>query len=253
MITPGLCSVTLRSATVDEIAELALDCRLGAIEWGADVHVQPGDDAAVRRARAAGGGLICTYGSYLMAGTPRDAGSDVLVLDTALALGASTVRVWCSFGIEPGSEHTGAIVDDLRTIAALAAERDMRVGVEFHGGTLTATVASTIALLDAVAAPNLGSYWQPPYWLAARPPARDADDVRSLGERLVNLHVYEWTHAPDVQRRVLECGRERWAEVFAAVPSGPHLALLEFVAGESAEQVARDAQTLVRLIGEAGR
>jgi hypothetical protein len=46
MIGAGLCSVTLRSLAVDEVLATAAGARLGAIEWGGDVHVPPGSPAA---------------------------------------------------------------------------------------------------------------------------------------------------------------------------------------------------------------
>jgi len=176
------------------------------------------------------------------------------VLDTAVALGAPNVRVWAPFGIEPGSSRTGEVAEALRAVCARAAERDLTVGLEYHGGTLTATAASARALLDAVAAPNLASYWQPPYWTARRGPGDDAADVKVLAPRLSHLHVYEWVGADD--RRPLDEGRVRWREVLAALrdASGParptpRVAFLEFVAGDDPRALLRDARTLHELLG----
>ena len=49
---PGLCSVTMRQLGVEEVAKLAAESGLRAIEWGGDIHVPPGDPTArTRRAR----------------------------------------------------------------------------------------------------------------------------------------------------------------------------------------------------------
>ena len=177
------------------------------------------------------------------------------VLDTALDLGAPNVRVWAPFGIEPGSPRTGEVVDALGAVAAGAAARDLTVGLEFHGGTLTATRASAVGLLDAVAAPNLSTYWQPPYWLAARAPAEDATEAAGLGARLSHVHVYEWAGPED--RRPLAQGTERWRAVFQALHASPaperpapRVAMLEFVADDDPRALLRDAQTLHDLLGE---
>src|SRR4051794_3859096 len=85
---------------------LAAECGLRAIEWGADVHVKPGDASAIRRARAAADSVGCrcaSYGSYLFADGVPDRYDVLTVLDTAAALGAATVRVWAGFGIEAGT------------------------------------------------------------------------------------------------------------------------------------------------------
>ncbi len=113
---PGLCSVTMRHLGVEEVAKIAAECGLGAIEWGGDVHVPPGDAAAAHRARTASlaAGLDCaSYGSYLLADHDREPDTIARVLDTAVELGAPNVRVWTPFGIEPGASETNAVVDAL--------------------------------------------------------------------------------------------------------------------------------------------
>jgi sugar phosphate isomerase/epimerase len=244
VIRPGLCSVTLRALTVDEVARLAGACGLEAVEWGADVHVPPGDTGALARARAAAraaGVANASYGSYLFA--TGVVGADVWrpVLDTAAALGAPNVRVWAPFG--DGSRPEG-YVEALRACAADADGRDLTLSLEFHGGTATATVAGVQALLDEVGAPNLRTYWQPPYWRGPTTPERDAGEVTALGAHLLHLHVYEW--AGPENRRPLAEGAGRWRAVLDAARrlDGDRVALLEFVPGDEAEALRRDAATL---------
>jgi sugar phosphate isomerase/epimerase len=251
-ITPGLCSVTMRHLTVEEVAKVAAEAGLGAIEWGGDVHVPPGDDAAVRRAVTVtdiAGLESASYGSYLLADGDGAKETALRVLDTAVALGAPNVRVWTPFGVDPGSPRTGEVVDALAMVAALAAERDLRIGLEFHAHTLTATAASTLALLAAVDAPNLSTYWQPPYWLPARAPDDDAAEVASLADHLSHLHVYEWVSAED--RRPLAEGDARWRAVLAALDDRPRVAFLEFVAGDDPRALLADARTLHRWLEDA--
>ncbi len=259
-IVPGLCSVTLRHLGVEEVARLAAAAGLRAVEWGGDVHVPPGDRGAARRACLAtvAAGLECaSYGSYLLADGDASKESVARALDTALDLGAPHVRVWTPFGVEPGSPRTSEVVDALRMICEAAADRELTVGLEFHGGTLTATASSTRGLLDAVGAPILSSYWQPPYWLPDRPVADDASEVLELAPRLSHLHVYEWASSGD--RRPLAEGEDRWRAVFGALRAGaaplrpsPRTAFLEFVAGDDPDSLRRDARTLLDLVGEQG-
>lgn len=251
-ITPGLCSVTMRHLSVEEVAKVAAEAGLRAIEWGGDVHVPPGDDAMARRVVTATrvAGLECaSYGSYLLADGDGAKETVLRVLDTAAALGAPNLRVWTPFGVDPGSSRTGEVVDAVSTTAAFAAERDLRIGLEHHAHTLTATVASTLDLLAAVDAPNVFSYWQPPYWLPARAPAADAADVARLGHHLSHLHVYEWASAED--RRPLAEGDARWHAVLAAVDDRPRVAFLEFVAGDDPRVLLADARTLHRWLEDA--
>ncbi len=248
--------MTLRAESVDAVARVAAECELGGIEWGGDVHVPPGDFTATRQARAASVAadlVVASYGSYLFAASVPNAAEMQLTLDTAVALGAPNVRVWAGFGVATESDQYRAVVDGLATFCSSAASRDLTVGVEFHGGTLTATVAGTLALLDAVGAPNLFTYWQPPYWRASSP-AADAAEIVELRSRLSHLHVYEWASADD--RRPLAAGMERWREVLATAAtltgagSDDRYAFLEFVPGDDVDAVRRDATVLLRWLDQ---
>jgi Sugar phosphate isomerases/epimerases len=243
--------VTVRAAPIDDVVRLVGGCGLAGIEWGGDVHVPPGDIAAATRARAAtaaADAVVASYGSYLFAAGPSGDGEADAVLATAVALGAPNVRVWAGFGVAPGSSAYDGVIDGLGRFCAAAAACSVTVGLEFHGGTPTATVAGTAALLDAVGAPNLFTYWQPPYWRGPTAPGSDAEEVADLGPRLSHLHVYEWASAED--RRPLAQGGERWAAVVRAARavaggwSGDRYAFLEFVPDDDVAALRRDAAVL---------
>ena len=216
----------------------------------------PGDLAAAARARVATGAadaVVASYGSYLFAaGVPTDAEMRS-VLDTAIELGVPNVRVWAGFGVEPGTDRYRELVAGLGRFCVDAASRDVTVGVEFHGGTPTATVAGTEALLEAVGVANLFTYWQPPYWRAPSSPSVDAAEVTELGPRLSHLHVYEWASPED--RRPLVEGNDRWTAVLGSVAasigrwSTDRYAFLEFVAGDDVDRLRQDATTLRRWLG----
>jgi sugar phosphate isomerase/epimerase len=247
--------VTLRDRSIDEVAALAAECGLEAIEWGGDVHVPPGDRAAARRARdvsAAAGIEVASYGSYAFVGGPDDPTDGTMVLDTAVTLGAANVRVWAGFGVAADSDDHRALAHRLHTVATQAADRGLTLALEFHGGTPTATVAGTLALLDAVGAPNLSTYWQPPYWRGPTTPISDAAEIAALGARLSHLHVYEWEG--DGTRRPLAAGADRWTAVFHAARAlaDDRVAFLEFVAGDDPAVLRRDATTLRGLLHQGG-
>ncbi len=258
-LAPGLCSVTMRQLGIEEVARLAAEAGLRAIEWGGDVHVPPGDADAAQRARRASdaAGVTCaSYGSYLLADGDGSPATVARVLDTAVDLGAPNVRVWTPFGVLPGSSRTNEVVDALGAASAAASERDLTLGIEFHGGTLTETASSATALLDAVGATNLSTYWQPPYWLPARPVVDDVTEVVALAPRLAHVHVYEWLGAEE--RRPLREGSQRWRAVLGALRSGAgprtsptsRTAFLEFVAADDPAALLRDARTLLDLLAE---
>ena len=162
MIAPGLCSVTFRSLTADDVIRVACRAGVDGIEWGADVHAPPGRRSRHRGARgpqpSTPGSEIVSYGSYLGIAPPDgtdDAAVDA-VLDTASALGSPMVRIWTEFGVTPASsdaerrrvtERTAALVDRI-------AEHGLLTALEFHPATLTETAASTTELLSALDRPR---------------------------------------------------------------------------------------------------
>jgi sugar phosphate isomerase/epimerase len=252
-LVPGLCSVTLREHPPAEVVDLARSAGLGAVEWGADVHVLPGDLAVAAdvAARCADAGLRCpSYGSYLWAGAADGRGIAALgaVLDSAEALGAEVVRMWCRSGLEPQDatpEQRHQVVRDVAAVADAAAARELAVALEHHPGTLTLTADSTRALLADVDRPNLYSYWQP---RPGSPPSEALDELASLLDDVAHLHVFSW--GAGGERFPLGDGAELWGPALAAASDGPRrwagtrVAYLEFVAGDDPQQLAADAATL---------
>ncbi len=104
---------------------------------------RPRRAARARTASVAAGLVVASYGSYVFAGSVPDRDEMDVTLDTAFALGAPNVRVWAGFGVEQRSQQYRAVVDGLAAFCSLADARELTVGLEFHGGTPTATVAGT--------------------------------------------------------------------------------------------------------------
>ena len=256
-LAPGLCSVSFRQLGIAEVVDVALAAGLTGIEWGADMHVPAGDEraaASAARLTTESGLQVASYGSYLFA---DEHGPEAIgpVLDTAAALGTDLVRIWCPFGVEPGCAEAerGAVIDVLGFLASAAADRGVTLYLEFHGGTLTASATSTLAVLEGVGAANLATAWQPPYWdpgVLDREPASDVADLALLAPWLAHVHVYEWS--PDLTRHPLAEGDGHWPAALAAAAAAPspagreRFALLEFVLGDEPDALVADAETLRR-------
>ncbi|MEC3977553.1 sugar phosphate isomerase/epimerase family protein [Amycolatopsis sp. H20-H5] len=249
MIRPGLCSVTLRRLDVDEVARRAALAGLTVLEWGADVHVRPGDERAADRAldAMARHGLTCgSYGSYFRA-TPAETGQFTRIAAGAVRLGAARVRVWAgkagSAAVAPDERRH--VVTALREAADIAAGHGLDVALEFHGGTLTDTAASTARLLDEVGRANLGTYWQPPQDL---PDEQALAGLSRLLEHVRAVHVFSWW--PGNERQPLTARTALWAQVFALLAplARPVDALLEFVPGNDPETLTTEAQSLRQLL-----
>jgi sugar phosphate isomerase/epimerase len=269
MIKAGMCSVTLAKCSVEEVLEIAVQGGLQGIEWWGNGHVKHGDLESARRVRdltAAAGLEVSSYGSYYRVGVSEGAGlSFQSVLDTAVALGAPTIRVWAGDRdtCNADAAFIKAVVDDTNRIADLAAEQGISITFEFHGGTLTDRNETAIRFAAQVSHPNIFFSWQSPHGYTME---HCLEGLRGLLPRLSTVHVYHWTIGSyeqntvnetvrplkwpeDYFRHPLADGTERWGKYIAAVRTTGrnHFFLLEFVKDDSLEQVVADACTLSTL------
>lgn len=248
MILPGLVSITFRKLSPAEIVVLVRKAGLRGIEWGGDIHAPHGDVGRAREVRELtqeAGLRVAAYGSYYRAGWSETNGLPFKqVLDSAVELGAPTIRVWPG---NKGSADVGeagrwAVIEDLRRIAGLAAQVGVTISTEFHGGTLTDTNDSASQLLVEVDHPNLFTCWQPHVGEAT---AECVSGLRAVLPKVSNIHVFHWWPTA-AERLLLAEGAERWAEFLGELKplSGERFAMLEFVQGDAPEVFLKDAATL---------
>jgi sugar phosphate isomerase/epimerase len=251
-IHSGLVSISFRKLTSEQIIALAAEAGLRGIEWGGDIHCPHGDVAraqAVGEATRRAGLTVAAYGSYYRIGVSEQEGlTFVSVLESAVALGAPRIRVWVGNrgSADCPPQQRLAIIADAQRIATLAAERNIRVVSEWHGGTLTDHAASGVDFLRAVGHPNFTTVWQPSVGL-------DTDaalaELTAALPWVEHLHVFHWQMH---DRRPLAEGADRWRRYLAcaAATGRPLTAALEFVLGDEPQQLVRDAATLNTLLAE---
>ena len=247
----GLCSVTLRDRSAIDVIAVAARAGPGRRSSGAPTATCP---PATRDRPAAIGSPHRRRRAW--PARPTAPTCSRRRLDRATSRPCSTrrsrwarpnVRVWTDW-VGPDPDAAGAARPSrpqLAFIAGLAAERGLTLSLEFHPGTLTETAASTLGLLDAVDAPNLFTYWQPPTGL----PVPDAAWRRGgrSAHRASHLHVFRWRSYED--RQPLEEGADLWPAVLAEPPAderwpGDRVAFLEFVRGDDPDQLVADAAVL---------
>lgn len=234
--------------TLKQIVDITARAGLKAIEWGGDIHVSHGDLKAACEARQMtvdAGLVVASYGSYYRAGEGEPAFETVL--DTAIELGAPSVRVWA--GARGSSEADKAyikkIVEDTRRIGDLAESAGLSISYEFHSGTLTDTNQSALDLLKAVSHNAVKTYWQPA--VGKRFKYRLAG-LKSILPWLNNFHVFHWNNTP-ADRRPLAEGCVEWKRYLECISSTrrDHFALIEFVQDDDPQAFIRDAEVLKRL------
>ncbi|MFD9705060.1 sugar phosphate isomerase/epimerase family protein [Lentzea sp. NPDC059081] len=243
MLIPGVVSVTFRQLTVPQIGDLATGCGLQAVEWGADVHVPPGDFAAARQALDTGL-KVAAYGSYYRAGV-SDRAELAPVLETAAELDAPLVRVWAGRTGSAECADRGAVVEALQHAVEHADAMGTKIALEYHANTLTDTLDSAVQLLDEV--DGVVSYWQP----------RGGQDVFSAVHEVrtlepVTAHVFSWGPGGFQDRLPLADRRDLWKPVLGELARDgvERNALLEFVRDDSPEQFREDAKTLLSYLGQ---
>ncbi|MGJ0385583.1 sugar phosphate isomerase/epimerase family protein [Paenarthrobacter nicotinovorans] len=240
-LTPGICSVTLRSLGIDEVVRISAKAGLAGIEWGTDVHVSDTGSALYAKAATETAGMtVLSLGSYYRCGAFGDFGS---ILDLADAAGAPRVRVWAGEigSAGAGREHWDSVVRDTQRIADLAAKRGVTIAFEYHGNTLTDSPATTLELLKRVDQANVGTYWQPAVGLS------DEQALESLHEVLphvVGVHCFSW--GPAAERFPLRNRSLLWRSVADILRgNGKDLdIMLEFVVDDLPDNVLSDAATL---------
>ena len=245
----GLCSITFRDKTVDEVITLVKEAELDAIEWGSDIHVPETDYAnaqEVATKMTAAGLQSSSYGTYYKLGSFKDF---TPYLDVADILGTATLRVWAG---EKGSAETDTetrrqIVADAQRIAELAAKAGRTISLEYHANTLTDTPKSTLDLMREISSPNVLLYWQPAERLSV---AERIESLPALAPYITNVHVFNWVHYRN--RFPLADAAEDWKQYIALIRKhSPYEQnyLLEFTPGDDpVEGFFESADTLRKLV-----
>ncbi|MFA5688292.1 MAG: sugar phosphate isomerase/epimerase family protein [Kiritimatiellales bacterium] len=251
MIKPGMCSVTFRDRTVEEVIQLTAEAGLAGIEWGGDRHVPISDiqqAVQIGKLTREAGLTVAGYGSYYSAFDLPDTPPAECepVVKTAAALGSPSIRIWAgSLKMKKTKAYFDTVVQQSRRIADVAQAAGIKVGFEFHPGTFTETIEGTVELLDAAMHPNLYVYWQPRHADNLAERRRQIEILKSKG-RLLNLHVYHWDNPPEYSRFPLESGEAFWPACFQAAdePGTERFAFIEFVRNDDVGQFRSDAAVL---------
>jgi 3-dehydroshikimate dehydratase len=257
VIQSGLCSITFRKLSPEGIISACEENGLKAIEWGGDIHCPHGNESVASRIRKScedAGISTPSYGSYYRM-NPKCAEPDFRrTLDTAVALGASTIRVWAGARSSAAMDYNyrQELISEARRIASLAGEANCRIAFEYHRGTATDTNDEALRLLNEVNHPAAGIYWQP------REATKVEDRVaglRMILPRLQHLHVFNWIGQPAERRPLTEAHEEwvRYASLLLEANLHGVCAYLEFVADDSLDSLRQDAQALQRILAEAAR
>lgn len=249
MFKVGLCSVTFRDLTVEQVIQLAIDANLEGIEWGGDKHVLPGDvERAVEVATLTEQANleIVSYGAYYRLGDQEKDNSFEKILKTAQYLKAPAIRVWAgNLGSEQADKaYRIAVVEDARRIADMAEKQDIIINFEYHGGTLTDTEESALLLVKEINHPNVHLYWQP---AVGEPVEKRLKSIEELKPWLTHIHVFHWDYT---EKLAFSEGLIEWERYLRELKtaSGTRYLLMEFVKDDKPAQFLVDAKALREMV-----
>lgn len=248
MLKTGLCSVTFREYSVEQVITLAARAGIKGIEWGADKHVLPGNYSLAEKTanltRKAGLEVV-SYGSYFKAGC-ENAYSFEEILKTARTLNAPAIRIWAG---NRGSNECDRscrenVVSDCQKVASIAEKDEILINLEYHAGTLTDSSESAYHLMEEINHKNVGIYWQPPVGQSVD---SNIKGIKKVLPWLTHIHVFQWT---EETRLPLMQGKQEWHQYLEQIghQKGKHYTMLEFVKGDNREQFKDDAKVLSDLV-----
>ena len=251
MSKKGICSVTFRNKSAEEIIKLVKEASLQAIEWAGDSHVPITDAENAQRIGdlTRNAGLeVSSYGSYFYAGSGE---SFTPYIETARLLGTHAIRVWAKkmdFKKEVNhinEEEFALVVKDLKLAAQEAQVFNISIHIEWHQGTYTDSTESAQRLLKEIDEENVFLYWQP---LAYLSPEECLIQIQDLGDAISNIHVFHWDE--ERKRYPLANGSDEWQAYINQVEthsSTPHYYLMEFVKDNTVAQFIEDAKSFREL------
>ena len=250
MLNKGICSVSFRKLTPEELVKEVQSAGLNTVEWGSDVHVPAGDIDAAKRVRelTENAGLSCgSYGTYFNEFVDGVASEDEVIpyILSAEALGVRDLRIWPGnrWSWEASPEYNDVIVKNAQIACDLAKDKGMNICFEYHRHSLTDNRFAVSYLLEKVNRDNAKLYWQ------YNPCITHEENLMGLKmalPHLVNVHV-QFSDCY-FQLHDLKEGKKLWKDYIKLIKSTgrDHNLYLEFVKGHTIEQLKKDAKTLLK-------
>ncbi len=250
----GFTTVTFRKKTPEEILLLAKENGIRFIEWGTDVHV-PTIKAAeeVRRLAEAADIRAMSLGAYYRVGVTEPS-SFSQTLEIARILGAPRIRLW--LGNKSShlytSEERARMIEEVRTLLAMARPYHIELAFEFHRKTLNDTGESALAFLKDVGDASLSTYWQPFFHETPEadfPFEIDRQNLLTVLPHVSATHVFSWDEAAN--RFPFAHHRAPWKAFLSVLKDSPcHDLIMEFVVDDSEEQFKEDLAVLRKILEE---
>ncbi len=249
MLKLGLTSVTFNNLNIEEVLKYCAECKLAAIEWGGDVHVLPGDDAAAETVCEKSkefGICVSSYGSYYRLGGGEDFDK---YLKTAELLGAKVIRIWGgtkASRLIDNAEYS-KLLEETRSVCRAAQAKNIQIAFEYHNDTLADTKESVLKLINDAECENLGIYFQYDPWVSEQ---ENEDTLKAFLPYLKMVHVF-YIDA-EVNRFSIKCGEKLWRRFIKILSenNSDTFMLFEFLKNPTLEGLKEETKIMNELICE---
>lgn len=242
----GLCSVSFRENSSEEILRAMTAAGLKYIEWGSDIHAPPHNTenlTTIAELQEKYGIVCSSYGTYFRIGsTPQSELTEYI--RAARILGTDVLRLWC--GVKGSASLTPAEREELiscsKDCARLAESEGVVLAMECHTGTYTDTTESILDLMSAVDSPAFRMYWQPNQF---RTDVENLVQAKAVAPYTVNIHAFNWVGN---DKFPLADATKLWQDYLACF-CGDETVLLEFMPDGRIESLAAEADALRKIKG----
>ena len=162
----GLCSVTFRKKSAEDIVCLAKKAGVKYIEWGGDVHVRTLADAKKVKALCDKENIIISsYGSYVNC-IDYNENKWTEVCEIAKEMGAESIRIWLG---KRNSEITSEtdyniLLENAKRMCDIAAGYGLMVCPECHDNTYNNNTDAFLRFVGDLQKDNFRTYFQSRYF-----------------------------------------------------------------------------------------
>lgn len=196
---PGIATIALRKYDVFHAIDLAAEAGFLGVEiWGKPPHTPAEFDpdyTSLIRDRVRGHGMkVAVFGSYANPCSPDYEQKRDDALKIAKVLGARRIRVWAG-NKEPheaDDDLWAFVANSLHDFALRAEDEGIKLAMEMHGGTLTATPEGAVKVIEMANAPNLKLNYQ--VVDMAQPDIERS--IAMVGDFVINVHAQNYRPSP---------------------------------------------------------
>ena len=162
----GLCSVTFRKKTTEDVVALSKKAGISFIEWGGDVHVKTLDDAKKVKAICDEADIkISSYGSYFNSSV-YDESKWHNTCEITKEMGADSIRIWLgkkNSQVTSDKEYN-LLLENTKKMCDIASEYGLMVCPECHDNTFNNNTDAILRFIGDLQKNNFKTYFQSRYF-----------------------------------------------------------------------------------------